>query len=116
MRWTRALKNAGALIAAGSLDMFALRWFATFDTPARWARLQAEQRYAYAHGQSMCVYDSLPFLHYPSVRAFFVGPFASCLIIALFIVGWVVWGFAQRMERRADKQQVAHVRGGEVDG
>jgi hypothetical protein len=102
MRRTQTLKTVAALMVAGSLDMFALRWFATFDTPERWARLVAKQRYEYAHGESMCVYDSLPFLHYPGVHAFFVGPGAVYLFIALFIVGWVVWGFAQRMEQRGE--------------
>jgi hypothetical protein len=116
MHWTQALKNAGALIVAGSLDMFALRWFATADTPERWARLQAQQAYAYARGESMCVYDPLPFLHYPSVHAFFVGPVAAYAIIALFIVGFVVWGFTQWMERRGSRHQFLQVEGDEIHG
>jgi hypothetical protein len=110
MRWTQALKNAGALIVAGALDIFAVRWFATFDTRERWARLQAKQAYAYAHGESMCVYDPLPFLHYPSVHAFFVGPVAAYSIIALFIVGWVVWAFAQCLEGIATRKDSRQAR------
>ena len=55
MRWTRTLKNAGALIAAGSLDMLVLRWLASVDTPERWTKLLALQADAYAHGESTCI-------------------------------------------------------------
>ncbi len=116
MRWTQALKNFAGLMVAGSLDIFALRCFATFDTPERWARLQAKQAYAYAHGESMCVYDPLPFLHYPNVHVFFVRPVTAYSTIVLFIAGWVVWGFAQRMEQKDAKRQIAQFEGNEVDG
>ncbi len=116
MRWTRTLKNAGALIAAGSLDMLVLRWLASVDTPERWTKLLALQADAYAHGKSTCIYDPLPFLHYPSVHAFFVGPVAPYLIVALFIVGGIVSVVGEWMERRDGKHQVAQVGGDEVDG
>lgn len=114
MRWTRVLKNTGALIAAGSLDMFALRWFATVDTPERWTKLLARQANAYAHGEGLCIYDPLSFLHYPSVHAFLVGRVGAYSIIALFIVGSVVAALAVRMERARDKQQLADAAGDEA--
>ncbi len=110
------LKNLAVLTVAGSLDMFALRWFATFDTPERWASLPALQVYAYAHGDSMCVYDPLPFLHYPRLHAFFVAPVSTHSKLVLFIAGWGVWVLAQRIGRRVGKQQVAQVEGEETNG
>jgi len=83
--------------------MLVLRWLASVDTPERWTKLLALQADAYAHGESTCIYDPLPFLHYPSVHAFFVGPVAAYLIVALFIVGWIVWVVADWMERRDGK-------------
>lgn len=116
MRRTRALKLTGALIAAGSLDMFAFRWFATVDTPERWSKLLARQADAYAHGEGMCIYDPLPFLHYPSVHAFVVGPVMAYSTIALLVVGLAVSAFAVRMERRRNPQQLADAEGDEVNG
>ena len=116
MRWTRALRNSGALIAAGSLDMVVLRWLATVDTPERWTKLLALQADAYAHGESTCIYDPLPFLHYPSVHAFFVAPVADYSIVALFIGDGIASVVGKWMERRDGKHQVAQVGGDEVDG
>lgn len=70
--------------------MLVLRWVATFDTPERWAKLLARQADAYAHGEFMCVYDPVPFLQYPSVHAFFVGPVGAYVIAGLFCLGCVL--------------------------
>jgi hypothetical protein len=107
MRRTRALKNAGGLMAAGSLDMLAVRLFAAVDTPERWSKLLARQADAYAHGEGMCIYDPLSFLHYPSIHAFVVGPVMAYSTIALLVVGLAVSAFAVRMERRTNQQQLA---------
>jgi hypothetical protein len=45
-------------------------WLARFDTPADWARVQAEQANAAAHGEFMCIYDPLPLLHNPAINSF----------------------------------------------
>ena len=115
MRWIKALKNVGALIAAGSLDMLALRWLAAVDTPERWSKLLARQADAYAHREGMCIYDPLSFLHYPSVHAFVVGPVMAYSTLALLVVGLAVSAFAVRMELR-NQQQLADAEGDEVNG
>ncbi len=38
----------------------------------------------------MCVYDPLPFLHYPRLHAFFVAPVSTHSTLVLFIAGWGV--------------------------
>jgi hypothetical protein len=108
MRWTRTSKDAGALIASLSLDMFVLRWLARFDTPERWAMLLSEQADAYAHGQGMCIDDPVPFLHCPSVHAFLVGPIGAYSIAGLFLLGCVlcVLGDSISRERRAQTTRV----------
>ncbi len=116
MRWIRALKNAGALMAVGSLDIFALRWFARFDTPELWTKLLVRQSDAYAHGEGMCIYDPPSFLHYPRVHAFVVGPVMAYSTIALLVVGLAVSAFAVRTERRRNHQQLADAEGDEVNG
>ena len=116
MRRTRALKNAGALTAAVSLDVLAFRSFAAVDTPEGWSKLLARQANAYAHGEGMCIYDPLSFLHYPSVHAFVVGPVMAYSMIALLVVGLALSAFAVRLERGRKQQQLADAEGDEVNG
>jgi hypothetical protein len=109
MRWTRTLTIAGALIASLSLDMFVLRWLAKFDTPERWAMLLSEQANAYAHGQGMCIDDPVPFLHYPSVRAFFVGPVGAYSFAGLFCLGCVLCVLGESRQSREATRQIVRV-------
>lgn len=111
----QALKIAGALIAAGSLDMFALWWFATVDTPERWIKLLARQPDAYAQGEGIFIYHPPCFLHYPRFHAFVVGPVMAYSTFAP-LVGLAVSAFAVRMERRRNQQQLADAKGDEVNG
>jgi hypothetical protein len=115
MRWTRTLKNAGGLIASLSLDMFVLRWLARFDTPERWAMLLSEQADAFAHGQGMCVDDPVPFLHYPSVHAFFVGPVSAYSITGLFCLGCALCVVGVSRQSREASRQIARVEGVEIN-
>jgi len=115
MRWTRTLKNAGGLVASLSLDMLVLRWLATFDTPERWASLLARQADAHAHGEYMCVYDPVPFLHYPSFHAFFVGSVGAFSILGLFLLGCVLCVLGQSKRRREGAMQIAQLEGDEIN-
>ena len=110
MRCTRTLKNAGVLLASLSLDMLVLRWLATFDTPERWAKLLARQADAYAHGEFMCVYDPDPFLQYPSVHAFFVGPVGAYVIAGLFFLGCVLCVLANSISGEGTAQNYSGLR------
>jgi hypothetical protein len=109
------LKNAGVLLASLSLDMLVLRWLATFDTPERWAKLLVRQAEAYAHGEYVCGYNPVPFLHYPSVHAFFVGPVGAYSIAGLFCLGCLLCVLGESIQSKEGAQQIAQVDGDEIN-
>lgn len=85
------------------------------DTPERWTRLLARQVEAYAHWGSMCVYDLVPFLHYPSIHAFFVGPVGAYSIADLFWLGSVLCVLGESRRSREATRQITRVDGDEIN-
>lgn len=99
MRSIEPLKLICALVAGFSTAMLELRWFTL--TPDAWAKLLAEEAYAEAHGQAMCIYDPIPFIHSRAFYAFVSEPTTLCALVALLIANGVGWMCVERKERRA---------------
>ena len=93
------LKSICGLVAGASTAMLELRWLT--PTPDVWAKLLAEQAYAEAHGQGMCIYDPLPFIHSRAFYGFVSAPTTLCALVALLIASTLGWICVERKERRA---------------
>ncbi len=97
----------GGLLAGAAVDILLLRWLT--PTPEAWARLLAEQAYAGAHGQFMCIYDPLPFIHSRAFYAFLSAPatlYVAAATIGLVVAGYIASRWPERQGRRVVGDQV----------
>jgi hypothetical protein len=84
------LRIAGEAMEGIGIYGALFHWLARFDTPADWARVQAEQANAAAHGGFMCVYDPLPLLHNPAVNSWLTSTAALWWTAVVFVAGFAL--------------------------
>jgi hypothetical protein len=99
MRSIEPLKSICGLSAGLSTAMLELRWLT--PTPDAWARFLAEQADAEVHGQAMCIYDPIPFIHSRAFYAFVSSPTRFCALVAVLIASALGWICVERKGRRA---------------
>lgn len=92
---TKWLRIAGEAMEGVGIYGALFHWLARFDTPANWAKVQAEQAYAAAHGDFMCVYDTLPLLHNPAVNSWLTNTATLWRSAALFAAGFALLAVTQ---------------------